>query len=206
MFRRILTGVVLTVTPCVAIPIALPASAAAGASLPAAVQQCANGGWRTLTNASGQPFKNQGQCISYAILHPVSLADLASASPFTGTPTLGFQINGCEFDAAFDAIYPGSTAVGNVDLHIAGCIASSLTSYAGSFTIATDVGTTSGNASGSLTVSFGPDDQPLLTFQLTLSVSAGSGSFAGTTGSMQFFTSWEPADTPTSFVGSVTVA
>ena len=44
----------------------------------------------------------------------------------------------------FDAVYPGSAAVGNVTLHIAGCI--SFTgqppiSYTGSFTITTAVGT-----------------------------------------------------------------
>ncbi len=74
MLRRMLTGIVLTLTSCVAIPVALtPASAPAGASPPAKVQQCKDGGWQTFTDASGQPFKNQGQCIAYAIHHPVSL-------------------------------------------------------------------------------------------------------------------------------------
>ncbi len=35
------------------------------ATVPTAKQQCKDGGWRTLTDASGQPFKNQGQCIAY---------------------------------------------------------------------------------------------------------------------------------------------
>lgn len=207
MLRRIITGIVLALTSCTAIPaVAALTSAPAGGSPPAAVQQCMNGGWRTLKDAAGQSFENEGQCISYAIHHPVGLADLAGPSPFTGTPTLGFKTNGCAFGyAAFDAIYPGSSSVGDVDLHIAGCIPSSLTSYAGSFTMTTGVGTISGNASGPLTVSFGPDDQALLTFQLSLSVDAGSGSFARTSGSLQFSASWEPVDTPTSFVGSVTV-
>jgi hypothetical protein len=29
--------------------------------------QCRNGGWRNYTNAAGQPFKNQGQCIAFAL-------------------------------------------------------------------------------------------------------------------------------------------
>ncbi len=74
MLRRMLTGVVLTITSCVAIPVALtPASAPAGASPPAGVKQCKDGGWQTLTDASGRPFKNQGQCIAYAIHHRASL-------------------------------------------------------------------------------------------------------------------------------------
>jgi hypothetical protein len=29
--------------------------------------QCRNGGWRNYTDATGQPFKNQGQCIAFAL-------------------------------------------------------------------------------------------------------------------------------------------
>jgi hypothetical protein len=29
--------------------------------------QCRNGGWRNYTDAAGQPFKNQGQCIAFAL-------------------------------------------------------------------------------------------------------------------------------------------
>jgi hypothetical protein len=61
MIRRVLTGVALVLTSCVAISISLDSvSAPAGSSPPAAVQQCTDGGWRTLTDASGQAFKNQG--------------------------------------------------------------------------------------------------------------------------------------------------
>ena len=34
---------------------------------PSSPGQCLHGGWRTLTNGQGQPFRNQGQCISYVI-------------------------------------------------------------------------------------------------------------------------------------------
>jgi hypothetical protein len=30
-------------------------------------EQCRNGGWRNYTDATGQPFKNQGQCIAFAL-------------------------------------------------------------------------------------------------------------------------------------------
>jgi len=29
--------------------------------------QCRNGGWRNYTDAAGQPFKNEGQCIAFAL-------------------------------------------------------------------------------------------------------------------------------------------
>ena len=84
MVRRLLASVFLAAFPVVVIPIAVTSiGARAGAAPPTAVQQCTNGGWQTLTDASGQPFRNQGQCISYFIHHPVSLADLAGS--FSGT-------------------------------------------------------------------------------------------------------------------------
>ena len=30
-------------------------------------EQCRNGGWRNYTDATGQPFKNQGECIAFAL-------------------------------------------------------------------------------------------------------------------------------------------
>jgi len=33
---------------------------------PANKDECKDGGWRGLSDASGQPFKNQGQCVSDA--------------------------------------------------------------------------------------------------------------------------------------------
>src|ERR1700674_4705535 len=143
MVRRLLASVFLAAFPVVVIPIAATSiGARAGAASPAAVQHCKNGGWKTLTDASGQPFKNQGQCIAHAIHHPVSLADLASSSPFTGMAMFS-QPPGCFFaQQTFDAAYRGSMSVGIVTLHIAGCADPFTTmSYnSGSFTITSNVG------------------------------------------------------------------
>jgi len=73
MVRRLLVSVFLAAFPVVVIPIAVTSTGAqAGAAPPTAVQQCKNGGWQTLTDASGQPFNNQGQCVSYFIHNPAS--------------------------------------------------------------------------------------------------------------------------------------
>ena len=55
--------------------------------LPIAVQHCKDGGWRTLTDASGQPFKNQGRCISYFI------HNLASGWSIQSTPNANTGLN-----------------------------------------------------------------------------------------------------------------
>lgn len=34
-------------------------------NVPTSKDQCKQGGWQNLENANGQPFKNQGQCVSY---------------------------------------------------------------------------------------------------------------------------------------------
>ncbi len=122
MIRRLLAGV-FAAFPVVAIPIAVTSiSTQAGAAPPTAVQQCKDGRWRTLTDASGQPFRNQGQCISYLIHHPVSLSDLAGS--LTGTASLvGVGPDECSFlDMIFDATYPGGSAVGTVTLQMHGCV------------------------------------------------------------------------------------
>jgi hypothetical protein len=36
-----------------------------GPATPTTRAQCMTGGWRDLANAQGQPFRNQGQCVSY---------------------------------------------------------------------------------------------------------------------------------------------
>ena len=82
----------------------------------------------------------------------------------------------------FDAVYPGSAAVGNVTLHIAGCVSDPYT-YAGSFTITTGVGTLSGSAKGSITYI---GDTLEASYGITLAVTTATGSFAGTTGSLGF--------------------
>jgi hypothetical protein len=90
----------------------------------------------------------------------------------------------------FDAVYPGSAAVRNVTLHIAGCVSDPYT-YAGSFTITTGVGTLSGSATGVVTEQIigGMLEE---SYQITFSVNAATGSFAGTTGSLLFSTSSQP--------------
>jgi hypothetical protein len=38
-----------------------------GPETPATKAACKNGGWRNLANDQGQPFRNQGQCVSYVV-------------------------------------------------------------------------------------------------------------------------------------------
>ena len=131
--------------------------------------------------------------VTVTVANP-GVADLANSS-FTFTPSVGGS--GCGIvHLTFDAIYPGSAAVGNVTLHIAGCVSDPYT-YAGSFTITTGVGTLSGNATGSITYI---GDTLESSYQITLSVTTATGSFSGTTGSLLFFA---PYQTPQ--VASLTV-
>jgi hypothetical protein len=164
--------------------------------------QCKDGGWQSLTNAQGQPFGNQGRCISYFIHNPVSLADLAG--PFSGTQSFTFGTGGCSFvEQFFDATYPGSSAVGSVTLHLDGCVSiGNPFTYAGTFTIATSVGTLAGDAAGpvyNVSVPQIPSD-----YELTLTVLSGTGAFAGTTGTIHISMQWPPPFGPP-VTGSVTV-
>jgi hypothetical protein len=206
MVRRLLASVFLAAFPVVVIPIAVtPMGAWAGAAAPTAVQQCKDDGWHTLTDASGQPFKNQGQCISYFIHNPVSLADVAGS--FSGTTAWTSGTGGCSFvEQLFDATYPGSSVVGSVTLHLDVCVAiTPLGALTGSFTIATSDGTLAGNEAGQATnvVNGFPTD-----FELTLIVLSGSGAFAVTTGTIHVSIQWiggGPPGIPTPVTGSVTV-
>jgi hypothetical protein len=120
--------------------------------------------------------------ITITVSNP-GLADLANSS-FTVSPSDVVGGNGCSFVyVAFDAVYAGSAAVGNVTLHIAGCATSS--TFTGSFTITTSVGTLSGSATGPITVQeIGVDLYQI--YQISLSVDTTTGSFARTTGSLLF--------------------
>jgi Bacterial Ig domain/Bacterial Ig-like domain (group 3) len=123
--------------------------------------------------------------ITVTVANP-GLADLANSSfTVTGSDVVGG--NGCSFVyGAIDAVYPGSAAVGNVTLHIAGCATPS--TFTGSFTITTGVGTLSGSATGPIIEQeIGVDLVQI--YQVTLSVEAATGSFAGTTGDLLFSTS-----------------
>jgi hypothetical protein len=201
MVRRLLASVFLAAFPVVVIPIAVTSiGARAGAAPPTAVQLCTDGGWQSLTIVQGQPFGNQGQCVSYFIHNPVSLADLAGS--FSGTTSFTPGTGGCPITQPFDATYPGSSAVGAVTLHIGGCV--SLISlfpeqfgYTGFFAVATNVGTLSGNAAGPIT-SVVPNTCPTCDFELTLTVLSGTGVFAATTGTINVSILW-PGGTPLPF-------
>jgi hypothetical protein len=199
MIRRLLASVFLAAFPVVVIPIAVTSlGARAGAAPPSAVQQCKDGGWQTLTDASGQTFKNQGQCISYFIHHPVTIADLAGT--FSGTTSFTFGTGGCAFvEQVFDATYPGSSAVGSVTLHLDGCVMiGSPFTYTGTFAITTSAGTLSGNAAGPINNVLSPP----VDFELTLTVLSGTGAFAATTGTIHVSIQWSGG---TPVTGSVTV-
>jgi hypothetical protein len=198
--RLSLAGFVIVAGLCVSIP---TAGAAVGLAQTGSTQkhlsadQCKQGGWQSLTDGQGQPFRNQGQCISYFIHNPVSLADLAGS--FSGTTSFTFGTGGCAFvEQFFDATYPGSSAVGSVILHLDGCVTiGSPFTYAGTFTITTSAGTLAGNAAGPINISITPAD-----FELTLTVLSGTGAFATTTGTLHASIQW-PSGTTVS--GSVTV-
>ena len=136
----------------------------------------------------------------------VSLADLVTSS-LGGTASFTSGANGCGVGSLeFDGSYPGSAAVGTVSLSIPGCLnygSGTTLSFSGSFTMTTNVGMLSGSASGPVFPIGNPPNaiQPVL----TLSVTAGTGSFAGTTGSLQaVLTSPNTTSFPTTFEGTIT--
>ena len=123
--------------------------------------------------------------VTVTVANP-GLADLANSSfTVTGSDVVGG--NGCSFVyGAIDAVYPGSAAVGNVTLHMAGCVTPS--TFTGSFTITTGVGTLSGSATGPIIEEeIGVDLVQI--YEVTLSVNAATGPFAGTKGNLLFSTS-----------------
>jgi hypothetical protein len=190
MIRRTLAVFAFAMVSLVFAPVAF--APGAGASTAAPVQQCMNDGWRILTDASGQPFGNQGQCIAYANHHPVTLADLASSAPFSVTATS--VVAGCESaQVTFEAVYPGDPRVGTVHLQVSGCVSFTLESYEGSFTMTSEVGTLSGTAAGPVVLG---------NQLLTLHIDAATGLFAGTTGILGFSIS---PFTVLPFFGTVTV-
>jgi uncharacterized protein YjbI with pentapeptide repeats len=130
--------------------------------------------------------------VTVTVANP-GLADLANSS-FTATGSDVVGGNGCSFVyGTIDAVYPGSAAVGNVTLHIAGCVTDPY-HYAGSFTITTGVGTLSGSATGSITYI---GDTLDANYQITLSVATATGSFTGTTGNLLFSAPYQTTDSLT---------
>ena len=152
--------------------------------------------------------------ITITVNNPVTLADL-DQSNISGTGTAALNVNGCSEDLEVDMSYPGGSSVALIDLHITGCLTSE--SFSGSFTISTtNAGTLSGTALGSVAIITptppGPMcptpsscQPPYVQLTLTLTVTAGTGPFAGTTGSLQVIltspTNSSPTDIP--FTGSV---
>jgi hypothetical protein len=159
------------------------------------------------TVGSTETFTTAGLWIGTISYPVVSIADLASSSPFTGSATFDYLANGCSFGyQTFDATYPGSTSVGAVALDIAGCADPFTTmSFSGSFTISTNIGTLTGTASGPVTLTSGTGGSLAVLFELTLNVVSGTGSFAGTTGALQFVTTY-PSSAPPTFSGTVTAS
>jgi hypothetical protein len=210
--RLSVAGLAIVVSLCVWIPTAVGAAGTAqtgSTNVPLSVSQCEQGGWQSLTNVQGQPFGNQGECITYLIHNPVSLADLTGS--FSGTTSWTFFGNGCSFvNQFFDATYPGSSAVGSVALHLDGCIvlgAFPQISYTGAFAITTSVGTLSGHTTGPIDNLLGPGS---VDYELTLTVLSGTGAFAATTGMINVSILWPPPPLPgvpssSPVTGSVTI-
>jgi hypothetical protein len=188
MARRLIVRIAFVVAVVAAIQIAAgPLGAAQPTPSQAAKDACKDGGWRSLTDDHGHAFRNQGECVAFKIHHPVSLADLTGS--FTGTQSFTFSTDGCVFvHQIFDATYPGSATVGNVTLHIEGCVDPAITTYTGTFTISTNVGTVSGSAIG--TVRFETIGTTSYDFDLTLEVASGTDQFAATTGSLNAAIVW----------------
>jgi uncharacterized protein YjbI with pentapeptide repeats len=144
-----------------------------------------NGSYVLVSVASGPGGSGFSTGVTVTVANP-GLADLANSSfTVTGSDVVGG--NGCSFVyGAIDAVYPGSAAVGNVTLHMAGCVTPS--TFTGSFTITTGVGTLSGSAVGPIIEKeIGVDLVQI--YEVTLSVNAATGSFAGATGDLLFSTS-----------------
>jgi len=206
MFRRLVAQALVGSALLVAIP-AAAVSAAQSAKLPASARACFNGGWHTLSNAQGGTFKSQGQCVAFMLQHPATLADLegsyvggtASAVQNGGTcPPVG----GFDFYLKFDTTYSGSAAVGNVALHLEGCADFLNDNFTGgTFTLATNVGSVTGTAAGSVSAFLDQNFQVTVNLFSTFTVTSRTGAFSTTTGTLQF-TQFGPPDAPVS--GSVT--
>ena len=142
----------------------------------------------------------------------ISIEDVVASSSFSGAVSSQSGVNGCSYDfLTFTSSYPGSAAVGTVNLNVAGCFDSDANSFTGSFTITTGVGTLSGSASGPVAITYTTTGgiPPVVTpasdnFELTLSVTAGTGSFGGATGTLQALLDTPYNNFGSSFEGTMT--
>jgi hypothetical protein len=148
--------------------------------------------------------------------NPGTLADLAQPN-VTGAGTAALEVNGCDpIYLVVDMDYVAQPPVAGVDLHIAGCENSDETgsgeTFTGSFTISTtNAGMLSGSVSGPVTdvtqvTKFGTTTD--VDYMLTLTVTARTGSFAETSGSLQVTLVANANSSPTNipFTGSVTAS
>lgn len=106
-------------------------TATAGGGNSAAAHACQKGGWKNLVRSDGTPFKNQGECVSYAAqggtLYPlyVFTADLSGANenPPTATSATGSAVvtwNTATSQMTVDVAFEGLTA-GTLASHIHCC-------------------------------------------------------------------------------------
>ena len=149
--------------------------------------------------------------ITIVVNNPVTLADLAQSN-ITGTGTAVLDENSCNpvyLVVDMNGYFPGPPLAAPVDLHIAGCQNAGETggtSFTGSFTISTtNAGTLSGTASGPV-IDNNPSSE--VDYMLTLTVTTGTGSFAGITGSLQVMLLANSDSPPTNIplTGSVTTS
>ena len=149
--------------------------------------------------------------MAHAPSDPLSVADVVSSSSFSGAVSSQSEANGCSYDLlTFTGSYPGNVAVGTVNLNVVGCFDSDVNSFTGSFTITTGVGTLSGSTSGPVAVIYTttggipPVETPVSdNFELTLNVTAGTGSFAGANGTLQALLDTPYDNFTSSFEGTV---
>ena len=185
-------------------------------------------GWIALWNTTGVPdgtytlnsvasytdgVSGTSPPITITVDNPATLADLAGTNLFgTGTATIE---NSCPYLAANVNYAAGTQTIGVVNLQIEGCFGSGFT---GTFTITTDnAGTLSGTTSGSVaTITPTPGgpmcptpascQPPYVQFTLTLTVTAGTGLFAATTGALQVILTSSPSAPPTDIPFTASVA
>jgi YVTN family beta-propeller protein len=151
--------------------------------------------------------------ISLTVDNPATLADLAGTNLYgTGTATIE---NSCPYLVANVNYGAVNQTIGDVDLQIEGCYGGDFT---GTFTITTtNAGTLTGTTSGSVaTITPTPPgpmcptpascQPPYVQWTLTLTVTAGTGLFAGTTGALQVILTSPASAPPTDLPFTASVA
>ncbi|MGZ4683061.1 MAG: hypothetical protein ACXWBN_17165 [Acidimicrobiales bacterium] len=173
---------VLAFIPLVAAPAGAQPVSTAG--VPTSVAACKHGGWRTLTDPVGASFATRAACIRWATAHPggtLRLSDLSGT--FAGVESFTFE---CTFvHQTFDASYATRGRVGTATMAIEGCVDGSITTYTGTFSISTPIGSVSGTVAGTLQAVTTP-----ATFHLVLTPTASTGAFTGLSGTLLVEIRW----------------